>query len=142
MNMHRASILVVGAIALGILIGYMGMSIFGYLVAFPFPSPVLRSTWLVPLLRVIAWVPLVLFTAYALCKYFKGHPFFLSLIVGAASLAMLAVQSSEYIYSSGFVSVLQSLWPEVVFLIVVLPAATSMANNWLVRTPETTRHVS
>ena len=128
MNMRSDSIRVVGAIAFGLLIGHIGMSFFGYLVALPFPSWALRSPWLVPLLRVIAWVPLSLVAAYTLCKLFKGHAFLFSLLVGIAGLTTLVVQSSEYIYSSGFASVFQSLWPEGLFLLVVLPAATVMTS--------------
>ena len=134
MNMRSDSIRVVGAIAFGILIGYIGMSFFGYLVALPLPSWALRSPWLVPLLRVIAWVPLSLVAAYTLCKFFKGHTFLFSLLVGAAGLITLVVQWSEYIYSSGFASVVHTLWPEGLFLLVVLPAATVMASMALNRT--------
>ena len=126
--MHRISTQIFVATGLGVLVVYIGMSIFGYLAAFPFPRWVLRSSWLVPALRIVAWVPLLFLVAYSLRKLFAHRPILLSALIAVSGSITLAAQWGRYIHDQGFASVLQTIWPELVFLSIVFPLATAMAN--------------
>ena len=100
--MHRMSVQILSSVILGVLIAYLGGSLFGYLVAYPFSSFALRSGWLVPLLRTVAWIPLVLFAAFSLNKVFPERAIFLGFLAALGGLVALVVLSEEYIGSMGW----------------------------------------
>jgi hypothetical protein len=127
--MKHTSVQVCIAFSVGVFIPYIGMSLFGYFVAYPFPASVLRSDWLIPLLRLTAWVPLIFIAAFALSKRLS-NVFYVGLAIAAAFVSF-AVMSLEYLRTDGIESMLEVFWPEVIFIGIVFPFATMVANKSL-----------
>lgn len=127
--MKHISVQVCVAIAAGMLIPYIGMSLFGYFVAYPFPASVLRTDWLIPVLRFAAWVPLIFVAAFALSKRLS-NVFYNGLAV-AAAIVSFAVMSLEYLRTDGIASMLEIFWTEVLLMAVVISFATLATNTSL-----------
>ena len=123
------------AAALGVGVAWLAMNAFGLWVAFhPFGRHAERTTWLVPLLQILSWLPFVAFGALIIAKWLCDQPLRLGIAAGFSSVT--AVLAAYHIAGASLMETASLSWLNLALPLVFFPVlGWLLANKSFKRTP-------